>query len=147
MERPTPTVSICPLGVWRRLWQVHAIGFFIASAGLLIWLYVGLPARIPLSELGAHLAGGADQSGGGHGGGGGGHGGGEAAMHAEDERDESVTALYDGSYTIACIDIHIPGHNAARNTQGFAIATLNTLILLGSAVLGYWRFRQVRRDA
>ena len=58
--------------------------------------------------------------------------------------DESITRLYDGSYTIACIDIYSRAHNESRDAQSFAIACVNTFTLAGMTFWGYCRFCSVR---
>jgi len=92
-------------------WSVF---FFIASAGLLIWLFVGLPSRIPY------------------------------APEAEVEEDESIIRLTDGAYLITCLDRLSPVANHARDAHGFLIATANTAILVGMGLRGAMRFRAVR---
>jgi len=103
---------------------VNAIACFMASAGLLIWLYVGLAARIPYVAP--------KQS--------------SIDAASSPDADESIVTLYDGSQSIACIDVRVPAHNDARNLQMQCIAWTNTFIIVGMGALGYWRFRSVRNS-
>ena len=103
---------------------VRAIACFMLSAVLLVWLYVGLPGRIPFALPESF----------------------DAKEIAEAEEEESVTRMYNGEFTIACIDRFDPEHNDFANRLSFTIATLNTAIILGMSAWGFMRFREVRRS-
>ena len=102
---------------------ICAIAFFFVSAMLLVWLFVGLPARIPFDPSSD-----ADES------------------RAPWDDDDGVTEMYDGMHTITCIDRFSPTANRERNDLSFLIATVNSCILLGMALWGYWRFHIVRKS-
>ena len=102
---------------------MYAITAFLLSATLLIWLYVGLPSRIPFAKHAAekHV---------------------DGAEHTPE--DESVTLMYDGEYTIACLDRFSPEDNAARDRLSLLIATLNTAIIAFLSWRGYLQYCSAR---
>ena len=89
------------LWLWLLLLSVVMLSL-LCVAGLLIWLFVGLPSRIPFEPTALSAS--------------------DAASDDEIELGESVTKLDDGSYTITCIDIYSRAHNDARNAQSLTIA-------------------------
>jgi len=98
---------------------VRAIAFFLSSATLLLWLFVGLPSRIHFDIP-------------------------EEAHDIDWEDGDGVTRMYNGEHTITCMDRFSPDANAARNLLTFSIAALNTLILASMGTWGYYRFNAVR---
>uniref|UniRef100_A0A7S4C3Z4 Uncharacterized protein n=1 Tax=Chrysotila carterae TaxID=13221 RepID=A0A7S4C3Z4_CHRCT len=94
---------------------VLAVLLFISSAALLIWLFVGLPDRIPF----------------------------EGDPHGE--VSELLTHLDNGKYFITCINTYSERANHERDTFSFYLACTNTIVLVGMGVWGYIKFRGVSR--
>jgi len=91
---------------------------FTLSAVLLIILFVGLPARLPIL----------------------------LSSDAAESELESIVEQYDGSYTITCVDPRETGQNARRDLFGGVLCSMNTLVVASMAVAAYHRFRCVRRS-
>uniref|UniRef100_A0A7S0JD34 Uncharacterized protein n=1 Tax=Calcidiscus leptoporus TaxID=127549 RepID=A0A7S0JD34_9EUKA len=91
-----------------------AVVLFIVSAGLLIWLFVGLPDRIRYE--------------------------GEVVGPVED----LLTLLDDGTHLISCLNTYSAADNAHRDWYSWAVAVLNTFVIFGMGVWGLVEFRMVR---
>jgi len=101
---------------------IRAIGFFTMSAALILWLFVGLPSRIPFIESTSRADG------------------------VPDELRDEFTHLYDGEVRIMCIDRFSPTANRHRDRICYSIACANTIIILVMFLWGYRRFRLVRES-
>jgi len=106
---------------------VLAYTTFTLSAVLLIILYVGLPKRIDTSEewLEHHL---------------------HAAEGGVEKEVEGVEELFDGSFSITCIDPRSSSDNRGRNLAGALIASANAIVILSMSGWGFYRFKTVRRS-
>jgi hypothetical protein len=93
---------------------VGAVFSFLTAAVLLIWLFAGLPFRVPWNA-----------SEGGH------------------PPDEVVT-LDNGEHTILCMNVHSAAHNASRDTYALWLSSLNTGLLLAMCAWGYSQFQELR---
>ncbi|KAL1526467.1 hypothetical protein AB1Y20_015177 [Prymnesium parvum] len=99
---------------------VKAITCFIVSAVLLIWLFAGLPSRVPFDYM-------------------------EAQSRWLGAGDEAyVSALDNGNYTITCLDPHNEADEKARNSYALSLAGLTTLLIVGMCTWGLRTFYRVR---
>lgn len=95
---------------------VRAVFCFLGSAALLIWLLIGLPARIPVSPNSDRI----------------------------EHDDDELTRLDNGEYQILCIDVHSPADSAKRDAYSFWLATVNTALITSMCGWGFFVFARVR---
>ncbi|KAL3907909.1 MAG: hypothetical protein SGPRY_010001 [Prymnesium sp.] len=100
---------------------VRSIICFIISAVLLIWLFAGLPSRLPFDYDAAEAAW---------------EGAGDASY---------VSQLDDGKYVITCLDPHSVKDQNLRNDYALALAGLTTALIVVMCAWGMHTFYRVRR--
>ena len=61
------------------------------------------------------------------------------------EEDESITRMDNGRYTIKCINKHSAEDNAQRDAYTLTVASINTLVIAGMCIWGYYEFQAVQR--
>jgi len=110
---------------------VVAYASFTLSAVLLIILYVGLPSRLPADTAEHRLS--------------------ELSGEGESQEGwgselESIVELFDGTFSITCLDPRNPRDNAVRDSWGAGIAAANTLVILSMSAWGYRKFLFVRQS-
>lgn len=87
---------------------VRAITCFIVSAALLIWIFAGLPSRVPFKHtINRSLQG------------------------------DMIEELDTGSYTIMCLDIHSASANWQRDAYMIVLSSLTTLVIAAMVAWGY----------
>jgi len=59
---------------------------------------------------------------------------------------ESIVELFDGTFSITCLDPRNPRDNAVRDSWGAGIAAANTLVILSMSAWGYRKFLFVRQS-
>ena len=92
-----------------------------AGFALLIWLFAGLPMRIPFDENAAE----------------------QGWAGASDE--EYISALDDGGYTITCLDRHSSADEQLRNSYAYTLGGLTTLLILAMCAWGLHTFEAIKR--
>lgn len=100
---------------------VRSISCFVAGFALLIWLFAGLPMRIPFDHDAAE----------------------KGWAGASDE--EYISALDDGGYTITCLDRHSSVDEQLRNNYAYTLGGLTTLLIFAMCAWGLHTFEAIKR--
>jgi hypothetical protein len=100
---------------------VRSVSCFVAGFALLIWLFAGLPSRVPFDHAAAE----------------------KGWAGASDE--DYISALDDGGYTITCLDRHSSADEALRNSYAYALCGLTTLLISTMCAWGLRTFEAIKR--
>jgi len=115
----------------KHLWTVSKLFLagiltFMASAMILIILYVGIEKRVPYDEPPAQR---------------------RLNLTADElEEKDGVIETWDGDYLIECINPQDPDANEMRNRHGVAIAVINCCIVFTMGCWGAWYFVSIRKS-